>query len=298
MYADQSPGRNKIFHLVVVDVLSRLLFVRRLANLRADAMIAAFRSLLESVGRLPGLLGTDLGSEFISRRLSDFLSGHGVKQAFLRDPRTKACLAERRIRDIRSVTAKYAASVGTTMVDEATLQRLVEQINNRPHPALPNGLAPSDVQPRHERDICDFRYGRRWRALKHSRFQFLLHEKVRLNMTSEQFAKSHLPFNWSTVVYRITDRHPSRPPTYSITPELAGAEPLLGKMYAEELMRVEVDTPSQLLYPVQRVLRRRIERATGREQSLVQYRVPLRYVEWVYSELVEKEAIITPPADL
>ena len=210
------PRRRKTLLLVVVDVLSRKTHVRRLANLRAPSMIAAFGSLAEAVGGLCNLLATDLGSEFLSAQLGEYLVGRGVKQAFLRDSRTKAVLAERRIRDIKAVISRQQAATGSWLLDEATLQKLIDQMNNRPHPALPKGLTPNSVTREDESRICDFRYGRRWRQLAHTRFQFLLGAKVRLNMTADQFQKAHLPFGWSTVTYRVTDRHGSRPPTYTV----------------------------------------------------------------------------------
>jgi len=292
-FVDSDEGRRaKTAVLVLVDVLSRKTRALRLPNLRAPAMVATFRSLYESEGHLCKLLATDLGSEFISTQLGEYLSSLGVKQAFLRDSRIKASLAERRIADIKRVVSRYQAATGTWTLDDGILHQLVEQMNDRPHPALPKGMTPNSVRGEDEREICDFRYGTRWRALSHTRFVFLLHDRVRLNMTAEQFQKANLPFAWSTVIYKIVDRHPSRPPTYTVTPDLENAEPILGKFYAEELLPVDEETPSQLLYPVRRIVRRRVERATGRQQTLVEYATPLRHIEWVYSELLDKGSII------
>ena len=56
---------------------------------------------------------------------------------------------------------------------------------------------------------------------------------------------------------------------------------MLGAFYGIELLKVDKSSLSQTLYPVRRILRRRTNRQTGREEFMVEYANANSSIEWI-----------------
>ncbi len=67
-----------------------------------------------------------------------------------------------------------------------------------------------------------------------------------------------------------------------------------GRWYVHELQAAEAGAQSKTLYPVRRVLRRRIDRATKEPEVLAIMKAPEggKYAEWIPERLVTSGSII------
>ncbi len=97
---------------------------------------------------------------------------------------------------------------------------------------------------------------------------------------------------WIRTTCCVAERKPTRPPTYTIANEQG--QKILGSFYTYELKAVDADADSKTLYPVKRVLRRRIDRATKETEVLAIMKAPEgnKYAEWIPERLISNGSII------
>lgn len=222
-YLDEA-GKTKLF-LVAVDVLSRRKIVEEIPRCTSNAVATVLEQIFTEHGQ-PNMLCSDLGPEFVGSATVKLMASRQISHAFLRDANVKASLSERAIRDLKSVVEQYKATTGKETFTDV-LPTLVANMNKRPCRTLPNQLAPADINEENELQVSDH-YASRWKDMSKHRFNYMLNDKVRIQQMTGTFRKSSLPFGWSSMIYKITDRHPSRPPTYTLSSDLDG-QPLLGK---------------------------------------------------------------------
>ena len=92
--------------LVMVDVLSRYLFVRPLVNKNESSIIKAFDSIFNESSRICSRLRSDKGAEFTSRKVGRFLKSKGIIH-YVTQQETKASFAERAIKVLKQRIYKY-----------------------------------------------------------------------------------------------------------------------------------------------------------------------------------------------
>ena len=129
-------------------------------------------------------------------------------------------------------------------------------------------------------------------------------------MAHTDFEKGYTLNRWSSDIYKISvspfacltslllslsprlqARVPSRPPRYKLV-KVDGEVPVQGSFYFAELKSVSDDEESRPVYPIEKVLRRRRNRATGRPESLVRFKGVDRHIEWVDDSLLSREPIV------
>ena len=196
---------------------------------------------------------------------------------------------DRRPNDFRSLKTRiYKFIAGTGRFDYGkVLQDLVASFNNQPHRGLPKRLTPNQVK-EHVEEVYKFLYGDRWQRNAKFRFKFELNQKVRVCTRATVFSKRYNLEKWSSKIYRISKRIPSRPPRYKLTND--DNSELLGSFYSQELQPVTTDTVSQTVFKVKKVLRRRV--SNGVREMLVQYDSPTRYLEWISETQFNNGSII------
>ena len=95
-------NRGNRFLLCVVDVLSRRVFGAPLKSKEASDVIKGFEEVFKQMDYLPQELFVDLGKEFDNRKFKDFLEVNGINRLEARSSITKAAVAERMLRTIKS----------------------------------------------------------------------------------------------------------------------------------------------------------------------------------------------------
>lgn len=131
--------------LCVIDIFTRLAYVRTLTKKTAAAVTDAFVDILnerkEQKLPLPKVLKVDVGSEFISRGFKQMLSDNGIEPSYapVADHHSQGVI-ERFNKSLRALMHKYMTVYKTeNYVDR--LQDLVKNYNSRPHTSL-GKLAP------------------------------------------------------------------------------------------------------------------------------------------------------------
>jgi IS30 family transposase len=100
-------NRGHKFLLCVVDVLSRRVFTAPLKSKKSKEVINGFKNVFNQMDYLPQEIFVDLGLEFDNKLFKQFLEEKGVNRLEARSSITKAAVAERMIRTIKSRLYRY-----------------------------------------------------------------------------------------------------------------------------------------------------------------------------------------------
>ena len=131
------------FLLVVIDVLSKFAWVELLPDKSGNSAALGFERVLEkSEGRVPVLVQSDAGKEFVAQRFQRILKENGIDYKPARSPDVKASVAERFMRTIKERLWRYFTHRNTHRYVDV-LPNLVESYNNSRHSATK--MAPSAV---------------------------------------------------------------------------------------------------------------------------------------------------------
>jgi len=234
--------------LVVIDIFSRMAFVRALKEKTASVMIVALRDIfLNDCPKTPNFLWTDRGSEFVGREVKKMLKSEFNMEQYSTSQSPKAAMAERLIRTLKERIFRYlTANVTEKYVD--VLPKIASAYNNSPHSSL-GGLTPVQAsQEQYAGDVYHLQYPIEQEKPKHV---LNVGDVVRLEREIEAFEKSHY-VNWSDMFFTVATVHNTSPLMYSIKdPE---GKTLPGRFYFEQLQKLP-GKPE--IYRIDRVLRRK-----------------------------------------
>ena len=97
---DLTPKSKKLqrgysYFLVIIDVLSKYVWVESLRDKTSNSVTKAFqRVLAKSEGRVPVYLQTDKGKEFVAHPMQKFLKENDIRFRVTRNPDIKAAVVE------------------------------------------------------------------------------------------------------------------------------------------------------------------------------------------------------------
>lgn len=103
-YSKQNDG--VAFILIVIDIFSKLLWMRPLEDKKGQSVTAAFQSILQE-GRRPTRLRTDKGQEFRSRAFNAYLDDQNIEHLYAQNTEIKANYAERVIKTIKTKLYRF-----------------------------------------------------------------------------------------------------------------------------------------------------------------------------------------------
>ncbi|CAB0029091.1 unnamed protein product [Trichogramma brassicae] len=122
--------------LVVIDALSKYAWIEPLKDKSAQTVSTAFERILRrSKGRVPVLVQTDKGKEFVSRETVARLGKKNIQHRVVRDPDIKAAIAERFIRTIKERIWRYFTHHRTRRFLDV-LPKILEAYNNSVHSSI------------------------------------------------------------------------------------------------------------------------------------------------------------------
>jgi transposase InsO family protein len=131
-----------------IDQFSKYAWVRILPNKQGGTVAKAMQAVIDDsvkVGtKLPRLMRSDNGSEFISAEFKAVLAKIGCKQRFSEphNPRQNAMI-ERFNKTIKSMIYKYMTQWNVGKIDDAALQKLVSNYNSTKHSTTES--TPADI---------------------------------------------------------------------------------------------------------------------------------------------------------
>lgn len=266
--------------LFCLDVFSRYLQAVTLTDKTSRSSLQALKTVLESE-HFTGVsrLFTDQGSEFYNQAVKQYLTSKGITLYSNYSRETKASLAERLIRSIKSKIYKYLTQNNTLTYIDA-LPTIIQTYNHTPHAGLGNNQTPAQVH--RLRDLKRIRaqfkrmYLNKPKLKKAISRTFDVGDIVRLqssSRTQNKFNKGYIINNTEELfkIRHIDDSH--RVPTYYVA-DLAG-EAVSGAFYREELVKASLPTHYQV-----DILRSKVQ--NGKKKYLVRWRgYPDKFNSWI-----------------
>jgi transposase InsO family protein len=263
----KSHNDGYTFLLTVIDVFSKQAWCIPLKNKSATSLVAAFESLLNK--HKVQNLQTDKGKEFLNKPLQALLKKHKVNFFTTHNEETKASIAERFNRTLKTKMWKYFTQHNTRRYVDI-LDDLLYSYNRTYHRSIK--MAPVDVNDKNKQTVWENLYGK---------FEKFVEPKleegdtVRISKAKRQFRKGYLP-NWSDEIFTVHQVKTTQPPVYVLKDY--HDEVLEGTFYEQELQKVKVSADK--LYLVESVLKTRKRR--GKKEYFVKWKgYPDSFNEWV-----------------
>lgn len=219
---------------LIIDLFDRHVWLLPLRNKKSQTVVAGYDAFFTmSKQRVPQMLQSDAGSEFISRAFSDMLQRHNIKHYYDSDEKFHCPHAERAIRSILALIHKYLHSTGSkTYID--VLQQLADNYNNRYHTALKT--SPASITIWNQAKLRDSVWpDDAVKASRIVRFAFRLNDTVRVAKERGTFYKAYRPVNIEEV-FRIARRIARPFPMYKL--KTLKDQPISGSYNEKELTRV------------------------------------------------------------
>ncbi|XP_033214079.1 uncharacterized protein LOC117171135 [Belonocnema kinseyi] len=166
--------------LVILDVLSKYVWVEPLKDKSANEVRRAFEVILDqNEKRSPACLHSDRGKEFLGAVFQNFLSTRGIRFRPVRDPNVKAAVAERYHRTLKEHIWRYFTHSNIHRYINV-LQQILQGYNNSRHSSI--RIRPSEVtleNAAHARLNSQRKYGRR--ALHGKKPKYKVTDNVRIS---------------------------------------------------------------------------------------------------------------------
>jgi len=210
--------------LFVIDVFSKFLHVLPLKRKRPEDVINAFKK----IDKFPNVLMTDKGTEFQNDKVRKYFEN--VKFYSSNNPDTKASVAERSIRTIKSRLYRYMTHKGTKKYIDV-LNEIVSGYNNTKHSSI--GMAPTDVNKDNENVVRNRLY-KPHKSLKKPKFAE--GDTVRIAKDRGPFHKGYLP-QWTEEIFHVKTVLPRSPTSYKLNDHTG--EEIAGVFYEQDLQKVD-----------------------------------------------------------
>jgi len=286
----KTENRGYAWMMVVIDVLSRFLWVEPLKNKTGEESTRGYKAIeqraLQNGHRLPSWLYVDKGTEFYNHIFQHHLASHTPPTYLIsgHDGITKAAIAERVQLTLKKKLWKYFYETGSyNWVD--TVQAIVDGYNARPHSSIKR--APMSVTPLIAASVRETLFAVRdsqRKDFQESNYKFQIGDVVRISKQKHMFRKGYLP-QWTEEWFKIAARDPGPPPYYRLKEyKEEEGERIEGTFYEPELQLVTIEEQQRGLFRVEKILKRR-EEIKGRrkvKEVLVKFRGwPEKYNEWI-----------------
>lgn len=269
------------FIITVIDCLSKYAWARALKNKSSKSVIEAFTDIFNTPSpdrlRKPKKIQTDKGREFENKEFHEFVAKKKIHHFTAENIDIKASLAERFNRTLKNRMFAYFTANNTRRYLEV-LDDLVESYNKSRHRTI--GMKPYEVKTKDQaRQIFHKVYDPYFLTQKKTKTMARNGSLVRMARGPELFRKGYLP-NWSREVFKVTKILPTIPKKVYKVEDLSGEE-ITGTFYPEELQPISHD-PNPELVPVQEILQRKKDKATGKNLALVKFLDhPAKFNKWI-----------------
>ena len=236
--------------LVVIDVFSKYLWLRKLKDKKGHSVASAFEDIFKG-GRQPNRIRTDLGQEFKSRLVQSVFRKEGIRH-FYSYNEVKSSISERAIKSIKTKIYRYFSyKQSYRYIDK--LQSFTKGYNDTIHSTI--DMPPADVNKANEETvrISTFLANHKETStkLKHFRFKFKIGDRVRITHLRNIFTREY-DEKWTGEIFTIAQRFWRQGvPVYRIKDY--NGEDIKGTFYQSELQKVTLNDND--LWKVEKVLR-------------------------------------------
>jgi hypothetical protein len=250
--------------LVLIDVVSKYIWVEPLKTKGGEEVLSAFRKVFESGGRMPLKLQTDQGTEFLYRGLQAYLKRKKITFFTLKSDK-KAAVAERVIRTLKEKIYRYMHEQNKVRYIDA-LGDLVASYNDTYHKSIK--MAPSEVTEANEGQVLENLYGDAWASnKKKKKAKFKVGDFVRAISMKGVFEKGYVG-NWTEEIFIVDFVKLSAIPQVMYKLRDWNGEKLEGSFYDKELQLVSKDLDGY--WKIEKKLGDRTRR--GKKEYLVRWK--------------------------
>ena len=250
--------------LVCIDVLSKYAWAIPLKNKTGKTITEAFKQ-ITSEGRVPVMLHTDKGTEFLNSEFQKYLKTEDI-YFFTTENEVKGSVVERMNRTIRERLWRYFTFTDSYKYIDV-IDKLMKSYNDTFHTSI--RMKPNEVNIENQKQVLDVLYGKQRPKRCGSRasqiFKFKVGEQVRISKSKLRFDKGYKA-NWSDEIFTINARI-ARPIVVYRIKDYNG-KVIRGTFYERELQRVSKSRDE--LYTVEKVLKTRKKK--GKREYLVRWK--------------------------
>lgn len=226
-YSRLNAGNKYI--LVVIDVLSKYLWLEILKNKKPQSIKDAFTKIFKK-GRICQVLISDAGTEFNNKIFQQFLLSLNIKHYIMRNTEIKASVAERVIRTIKEKIEKIIFSNKDKKYYNF-LHEIASNYNNSTHSRTK--FKPINVNEKNKWEVFLNLFSKR---VKNEPIKFKINDKVRILRLKRKFEKGYTN-SWSEEIFKVSKVIKTLPyPRYRIK-DLNNQE-LIGSFYSFELQKI------------------------------------------------------------
>ena len=222
---------NVRYLLVVIDLLSRYVWVRPLTSKHSKNVIEAFESIFNSSKRKPEKLQTDQGKELLNNDFKKYMKTKNINFFTTTDDVIKCGVVERFNRTLREIIYKYLHYKNSFRYIDS-LQTIVDKYNKSYHRTIE--MAPIDVNNKNFiKVIANIRKNRMSKPTKSTLKEG---DYVRIGKKKHQFEKGATE-NWTPEIFKIQSKKQTKTrPIFKL--EDWDGEPITSIHYKEELQKV------------------------------------------------------------
>lgn len=264
--ASLAPENDGIkYILLVIDCLSRFVWVRTLKTRKTNEVLEAFKSIFNELDFTPSYLVTDREGSFFSTAVQRYFKSKGIRHYAPSSDTFKAAFAERAIKSYKNILFKMMTAMFTLRYVE-NVQKIADTMNARINRSI--NMAPKDVNYANQNEVV----AHLKRIREKEKTQLFKNDikigdfvRIALNKTSSM-EKGFLP-NWSDELYKVIKICRSQKiPMYQL--EDCQNHRLEGNFYNFEIQKVE--KTDETIYRIDKILKHRVRK--GVREVLVSWK--------------------------
>lgn len=238
---------NKGFRyiLVVINALSKFVWVEPVKRKTAQDVTAAMKKVLHLMKNMPKNLQTDNGREFYNREFNELMTKFQINH-YSTFSNLKASIVERVNRTLKNLMWKQFSIQGTYKWLNL-LPKIVNQYNNTIHSTIK--MKPTDVSEKNFKQLLKS-FNNHTTNVDLKKTIFKPGDFVRLSKNRNLFSKGYHP-NWTTEVFKVLKVKYTQPPTYLLVDQ--NGQEIQGAFYTEELQK----TQHPDVYLVEKIVRKK-----------------------------------------
>ena len=248
------------YFLLVIDVFSKRTWTHPLKNKAGVTLVDAFKSLFQEENIVFSRCRTDRGGEFVNATLQAYFRKIGTRHFVSQNPSTKASVAERCIKTIKTKLYRYMSEFQTFRYIDA-LPKVTLAYNETYHRSIK--MKPSEVNEGNQSEVWRTLYKSEQKPIdpKKSKFLFEINDYVRVSYLKKTFDREYSE-KWTGEIFKVTGRQLRQGhPVYTIE-DYAG-EPVTGTFYQDELQKIIV--PENAVYRIEKIIRSRKRKGRPKE---------------------------------
>ena len=202
----QHNGGTK-FLLTCIDIFSKKAWVEPLEDKTGTSLVNAFESIQHS---LPKKLQTDKGTEFLNRKLQQWLKAHKVHHFTTENKDIKASTVEHFNRTLKSKLWRYFTGHETLSYMDV-LDSMVNVYNHTIHHSI--SMAPDDVTSKNKACIWCQLYAN---LISYKEPALYVGDSVPISKARQVFKKGYLA-QWTEEIFTVIERKGTHPPTFVLS---------------------------------------------------------------------------------